>query len=220
MVITIYHISSVIWYYLAVCLICHRCALGSATAQVGRGAGCWGKTLNPHLLPSVLLDYLNYQSQALLKRRKLIWRKLWVMKASTISFITRATYDVLPSPKNLQAWYGEDPTCALCPTQVKLHPCSSLCSIGTRKAQPSPNQTRSWKASHGPRLEDGRWHWPANSLSTWDSSHYPWTTQEKSKQGIQASSCKPDSEEWTPLPCIVPWICDWAWDTSSGLITL
>ena len=38
----------------------------------------------------------------------------------TFSFILRATYDVLPSPKNLHQWYGEDPTCALCPTPATL----------------------------------------------------------------------------------------------------
>ncbi len=35
-----------------------------------------------------------------LERRKLSWRELWEMEASNISFIIRATYDVLPSPKN------------------------------------------------------------------------------------------------------------------------
>lgn len=55
-----------------------------------------------------------------LERRELSWRQLWEMEASTISFIIRAIYDVLPSPKNLQDWYGEDPTCALCPIPATL----------------------------------------------------------------------------------------------------
>ncbi len=55
-----------------------------------------------------------------LERRKLSWRELWEMEASNISFIIRATYDVLPSPKNLHQWYGEDPICALCPTPATL----------------------------------------------------------------------------------------------------
>ena len=42
------------------------------------------------------------------------------MEASNISFIIRATNDLLPSPKNLHQWYGEDPTCALCPTPGTL----------------------------------------------------------------------------------------------------
>ncbi len=55
-----------------------------------------------------------------LERRKLSWRELWEMEASNISFIIRATYDVLPSPKNLHQWYDEDPICALCPTPATL----------------------------------------------------------------------------------------------------
>ncbi len=38
-----------------------------------------------------------------LERRKLSWRELCEMEASNISFIIRATYDVLPSPKNLHS---------------------------------------------------------------------------------------------------------------------
>ena len=37
-----------------------------------------------------------------------------------MSFIRRAVYDVLPSPKNLHPWYGEDPTCPLCPAPATL----------------------------------------------------------------------------------------------------
>lgn len=44
------------------------------------------------------------------------------MEANNIfnSFINKATYDVLLPPKNLHQWYGEDPTCALCPTPETL----------------------------------------------------------------------------------------------------
>lgn len=42
------------------------------------------------------------------------------MEAFHISFILRATYDVLPSPSNLNQWYGEDPTCPLCPSPANL----------------------------------------------------------------------------------------------------
>ncbi|KAL7860713.1 hypothetical protein AOLI_G00170620 [Acnodon oligacanthus] len=41
-----------------------------------------------------------------LERRKLSWRELWEVEASNISFIIRATYDVLHSPKHLHQWYG------------------------------------------------------------------------------------------------------------------
>ncbi|KAK0131293.1 hypothetical protein N1851_034009 [Merluccius polli] len=63
-----------------------------------------------------------------LERRKLTWTQLWEMEASNISFIIRATYDVLLSPKNLQVWYGEDPTCALCPTPATLKHILAACN--------------------------------------------------------------------------------------------
>lgn len=37
------------------------------------------------------------------------------MEANQASFLIRAVYDVLPSPTNLNQWYGEDPICPLCP---------------------------------------------------------------------------------------------------------
>lgn len=55
-----------------------------------------------------------------LERRQLSWRELWKMEANNLSFLIRATYDVLPSPKNLHQWYGEDPTCSLCPASATL----------------------------------------------------------------------------------------------------
>ncbi len=55
-----------------------------------------------------------------LEHRKLTWRDLWRMEGSQISFIIRATYDALPTPKNLGQWVGEDPSCALCQTPATL----------------------------------------------------------------------------------------------------
>ena len=55
-----------------------------------------------------------------LEHRKLTWKDLWEMEGSQISFIVRATYDVLPTPKNLNQWFGEDPSCALCQTPATL----------------------------------------------------------------------------------------------------
>jgi hypothetical protein len=54
------------------------------------------------------------------KKRKLSWRELWGMEAYRVSFLIRAVYDVLPSPTNLQQWYGEDATCSLCPSSANL----------------------------------------------------------------------------------------------------
>ncbi|KAJ8414647.1 hypothetical protein AAFF_G00038490 [Aldrovandia affinis] len=64
-----------------------------------------------------------------MERRKISWKELWEIEASNISFIIRATYDVLPSPKNLHQWYGEDPTCALCPTPATLGHIMTGCKI-------------------------------------------------------------------------------------------
>ncbi|KAL1279298.1 hypothetical protein QQF64_025971 [Cirrhinus molitorella] len=48
------------------------------------------------------------------KKKKLSWRDIWQMDGARLSFIIRATYDLLPSPQNLKEWYGEDPACSLC----------------------------------------------------------------------------------------------------------
>ncbi len=42
------------------------------------------------------------------------------MEGSRLSFIIRATYDVLPTPKNLNKWIGEDPSCPLCQIPATL----------------------------------------------------------------------------------------------------
>ena len=54
------------------------------------------------------------------KMRKIYWKDLWEMETLRASFTIRATYDVLPSPANLSQWYGEDPTCPLCPCPATL----------------------------------------------------------------------------------------------------
>lgn len=46
--------------------------------------------------------------------------KLWEMEANNISFVIKATYDMLPSPTNPKQWFGEDPTCAPCPTTATV----------------------------------------------------------------------------------------------------
>lgn len=46
--------------------------------------------------------------------------KLWEMEANNISFVIKATYDMLPSPTNPKQWLGEDPTCAPCPTTATV----------------------------------------------------------------------------------------------------
>jgi len=45
------------------------------------------------------------------EQRKIGWQDLWSMEESRVSFLIRLTYDVLPSPQNLNLWVGEDPSC-------------------------------------------------------------------------------------------------------------
>ncbi|KAL1263729.1 hypothetical protein QQF64_006468 [Cirrhinus molitorella] len=54
------------------------------------------------------------------ERRKIAWSEMWGMEANRLSFIIRATYDVLPSPTNLHLWHGEDPACPLCAAPATL----------------------------------------------------------------------------------------------------
>lgn len=51
---------------------------------------------------------------------KIYWKELWDMEAFRLSFIIRATYDVLPFPKNLSQWYCKDPTYPLYPSPATL----------------------------------------------------------------------------------------------------
>ncbi|KAL3976668.1 homeobox protein Meis3 [Sarotherodon galilaeus] len=54
---------------------------------------------------------MNWES---VEKRKLSWSEIWGMESNRLNFIIRATYDVLPSPVNLQMWFGKDPSCLLC----------------------------------------------------------------------------------------------------------
>lgn len=53
-------------------------------------------------------------------KRNITWNDLWSMEAKGLSFILRATYDVLPSPTNLHRRYGEEPACPLCADPASL----------------------------------------------------------------------------------------------------
>ncbi|ROL50296.1 hypothetical protein DPX16_19100 [Anabarilius grahami] len=55
-----------------------------------------------------------------LEQRKLTWKDLREMEGSRLTFIIRATYDVLPTTKNLNQWIGEDASCPLCQTPATL----------------------------------------------------------------------------------------------------
>ncbi|CAM4720493.1 unnamed protein product [Leuciscus chuanchicus] len=62
-----------------------------------------------------------------LEHHKLTWRDMWEMEGSQISFLIRATYDVLPTPKNLNQWFGNDPACPLCQTPATLRHILTSC---------------------------------------------------------------------------------------------
>ena len=51
-------------------------------------------------------QWMNWEG---VERRKISWRDLWNMEAASLSFRIRASYDVLPTPANLNQWLGEDP---------------------------------------------------------------------------------------------------------------
>ncbi|KAL1252214.1 hypothetical protein QQF64_020010 [Cirrhinus molitorella] len=63
------------------------------------------------------------------EKRKLSWKDLWSMESKRLSFIIRATYDVLPTPVNLQQWRGEDPSCALCSKPASLKHILTGCKV-------------------------------------------------------------------------------------------
>ncbi|KAL3973956.1 proto-oncogene serine/threonine-protein kinase Pim-1 [Sarotherodon galilaeus] len=67
---------------------------------------------------------MNWES---VEKRKLSWSEIWGMESNRLSFIIRETYDVLPSPINLQLWFGKDPSCPLCTVPATLKHISVGC---------------------------------------------------------------------------------------------
>ncbi|CAM4660017.1 unnamed protein product [Leuciscus chuanchicus] len=55
-----------------------------------------------------------------LGKRELTCKDLWEMEGNRLSFIIRDTYDLLPTPKNINQWTGEDPLCPLSQTPATL----------------------------------------------------------------------------------------------------
>ncbi|KAL6469854.1 hypothetical protein MHYP_G00209730 [Metynnis hypsauchen] len=51
-------------------------------------------------------------------KKKISWSELWSMESNRLSFIIKATYDILPTPANLHL--GEDPACPLCSAPAGL----------------------------------------------------------------------------------------------------
>ena len=63
------------------------------------------------------------------EHRRITWREIWNMDGKRLSFLLRAAYDVLPTPKNLNQWMGEDPNCTLCHTPANLRHILSGCKV-------------------------------------------------------------------------------------------
>ncbi|KAK0145224.1 hypothetical protein N1851_015879 [Merluccius polli] len=63
------------------------------------------------------------------EKKQIRWKDLWGMEAGRIRFMLGATYDVLPSPKNLSQWFGEDEKCTLCSCVGSLRHILSGCKL-------------------------------------------------------------------------------------------
>ena len=48
--------------------------------------------------------------------RAINWADIWKLPQARLSFLIRATYDTLPSPRNLHQWFGTEQNCDLCGT--------------------------------------------------------------------------------------------------------
>ncbi len=61
------------------------------------------------------------QGRKLSRGGKITWNELCSMEANMLSYPIRAKYYILPSPKNLNLWMGQDPACSLCavPANIK-----------------------------------------------------------------------------------------------------
>lgn len=60
--------------------------------------------------------------------RAISWAEFWKLPKARLSFLIRATYDTLPSPKNLHQWLGTEQSCDLCETiNASLQPVLSGC---------------------------------------------------------------------------------------------
>ncbi|KAI2651779.1 Armadillo-like helical domain-containing protein 4 [Labeo rohita] len=63
------------------------------------------------------------------EKRRINWKDLWNMEEKQLSFIIRATYDILPVPTNLHQWWGEDPGFALCFRPASLKHILTGCKV-------------------------------------------------------------------------------------------
>jgi len=77
-------------------------------------------------------EWMRWES---VEQRKMGWQDLWPMEESRISFLIRPTYDVLPSPQNLNISVGEDPSCPLCSSPATLRHILTGCRVALSQGQ-------------------------------------------------------------------------------------
>ncbi|MGH0132240.1 UNVERIFIED_CONTAM: hypothetical protein FKN15_077761 [Acipenser sinensis] len=71
-------------------------------------------------------EWMRWES---VEQRKIGWQDLKTVEQSRISFLIRSTYDVLPSPQNLNLWVGEDLSCPLCSSPATLRHILKGCKV-------------------------------------------------------------------------------------------
>lgn len=76
------------------------------------------------------------------EHHQLTWRDLWEIDGSPLSFIIRATYNVLPKPKNLSQCVREDPLCALCQTTATLSHILTSCKTSLSQGRYTRTRNR------------------------------------------------------------------------------
>ncbi|KAI8491916.1 hypothetical protein Bbelb_302890 [Branchiostoma belcheri] len=68
--------------------------------------------------------------------RRLTWTDLWNIQSARLSFLVRAAYDVLPTPRNLTRWYRNEESCQLCGVaQADLKHILSGCKIALQQGR-------------------------------------------------------------------------------------
>ncbi|KAI8482700.1 hypothetical protein Bbelb_395800 [Branchiostoma belcheri] len=68
--------------------------------------------------------------------RRLKWSDVWNIQNARLSFLLRAVYDVLPSPRNLTRWFKSEESCQLCGLeQADLKHILSNCSVALQQGR-------------------------------------------------------------------------------------
>lgn len=79
-----------------------------------------------------------------------MWIEIWMMSRCELSFLLRATYNVLPTPVNLKSWrLTDDSKCHECGLHQDTWDTSSLAASGFSRAT-SPATTSCWSSLQVP----------------------------------------------------------------------